>query len=393
MSMRGLSLLCAVATGCGPERPALPTAVAARAVLDHAVASGEVAGVVGLVAEHGRVVFLEAAGNAAPGVAMRVDAIMRTASIGKAVTAAAAMILVDDGKLLLDQPIAELIPEFARAKVRGPDGSLVELEQPITVRDLLTHRAGFVTDGAELDEAWQANTARAFSERLALVPLLFQPGHGFAYGPAYEVLGAVIEAVSGQDLDHFMRARIFGPLRMRDTYFHVPPEKLDRLPAEYERTRDGKLAMYRRRGEEEAPTEFYAGGGGLRSTVSDFHRFAEMLLHGGELDGVRVLQPASVGAMMTDQVGVVTENGVWTWQGDWGWGYGGEVRRAVADPKRMGAVGAYTWNGGTGSRFLIDPAIGRITIVFTQVRPPPRWLTVREDFERAVYRPATDRSR
>lgn len=353
----------------------------ARAVLRGAVESRVAGSAVGLIARGGQVVFLEAFGAMEPGVPMTTDAITRWASITKPITAVAVMMLYEEGRLRLADPVARFIPEFEAARVESADGSTSPLERPITIQDLLTHRAGLPADGPALDELWQsAKTAGEFARGLAGIPLRSQPGRRFEYGPAYEVLSAVVERASRAPFDEFLRQRIFAPLDMKDTSFHVPEDKRERYAGIYQKTAEGELTLFRRRGQEEAPTGFFSGGGGLRGTIRDYHRFAQMLLNGGEIDGVRLLSPRSVELMTTDHTGGAGD-------GDDGYGFGVGVRARLKDGG-PGSAGSYGWNGGTGTLFLVDPVEELVVVVFvpSQPRTPGVWSAadVRKDFVTAA---------
>jgi CubicO group peptidase (beta-lactamase class C family) len=230
------------------------------------------------------------------------------------------------------------------------------------VFDLLTHHAGLVARGPELEALWNVSTNQEFARRIGRIPLRFQPGSRFEYGccgAAYEVLAAVVEQISGQSFKDFLTENILDPLDMKDTYFIVPESKLHRLAAMYGRDQDNKLVVVRQRGDEAPESAFYSGGGGLRSTVSDFYRFQLMLLNGGELEGVRLLKPKTVRMMTTNQI-----------EPNAGFGYGFGVG-VQTDTAAAGGVekGAYGWNGGTGTRFLVDPKSGLVAIVFLPTWP------------------------
>jgi CubicO group peptidase (beta-lactamase class C family) len=340
---------------------------------------------VALVARDGRVVFHEAFGEMEPGVPMTRDAISRMASIGKTITAVAVLMLYEEGRLRLSDPVSRFIPEFSKVAVAGPGAQAdgVAPERPVTVHDLLTHQAGLVAEGKALDALWEsAPTVDEFARRIAAIPLRFQPGTRFEYGPSYEVLAAVVERAGGLSFGDFLQRRILSPLRMIDTSFFVPAEKRDRYAGIYQKDPAGGLSMFRRRGQEEAPTQFTSGGGGLRGTVGDYHRFARMLLNEGELDGERLLSPKTVRLMITDHVpGKLPGE-------EYGWGLGTSVRTRVLSDG-IGSVGSYGWNGGTGTLYLVDPLERLIVVVFvpTQPRTPGVWGSsdVRKDFVTAVY--------
>ena len=339
--------------------------------LEAAISSHTIGSAVGLIARSGQIVFLESVGEAAPGVPMPDDAIVRTASITKPITAVAVLILYERGLLRLTDPVEKDLPEFRDLKVEvsakdGQGASVVNASRPITIYDLLTHQAGLVASYDVLDKLYtDSKTAREFSLGLAKLPLRFQPGTQYEYGESYELLAAIIEKLTGRTYDKFLGDEVLSPLRMNDTYFFVPPEKRPRLVAQYRRDATGSLVMDKARGQEQLPTSFYSGGGGLRSTVRDYYRFAEFLLNEGELDGVRLLSPKTIRLMTTNHVGLKYPD-----EG-YGWGLGVEVRTSLAGSD-IGSVGSYGWNGGTGTLFLVDPRERLIVIIFAPTRPGTR---------------------
>lgn len=351
-----------------------------RTMMRSHVDNGVTPNAVAIVSRNGRIGFNEAYGEMGPDESIEPDAIMRMASIGKTITAVAIMILYEDGVLTPNTPVAAFLSEFADAKVSGSDGAPVSLNRPVLVQDLLTHSAGLAVSGAEVDALWDLPNEHEFARGIAALPLRAQPGQTFRYGNAYEPLAAIVEEASGMPFDIFLQKRIFEPLNLEDMYFHVPDEKLNRLSAIYTRDENGQLTTFRERGQEERPAEFTAGGGGLRGTVPDFHRFAMMLLNGGELDGQRILSPKTVQLMMKDHVGEEISG---AWPGDWGWGFGAQVRRRVRD-NGVGTAGAFGWNGGTGTWYFVDPSEKLVGVIFTQIQPGnPNQL--RPVFETGVY--------
>lgn len=343
-----------------------PVAVRAQRLLDAAIQSGSVGSAVGLIARDGRIVFIGAAGQAGPGVPMPTDAIVRLASITKPITATSVMLLVEEGKLKLTDRVDAYLPGFGRVvlgnRSAGED-SLIPVARPVTIYDLLTHTSGIDTDDAEFNPLWENSaTAKDFAEAVGRHALRFQPGTRFHYGfmgSSYEVLAGIVEQVSGESFAAFVHRRILEPLRMHDTYFHVPAEKRPRLAAQYRPAASGGLEVYRARGEEEAPTTFYSGGGGLRSTVTDYFRFVQFLLNGGELDGVRLLQRETVAEMLRDHVEKLSPS--------YGWGFGVSVERGPAGGAE--APGNFGWNGGTGTQFHADPARRLIVVIFAPSTP------------------------
>jgi CubicO group peptidase (beta-lactamase class C family) len=349
-----------------------------------AAASGTIAAAVGLIARDDSLLVHEAVGEIEPGVPMPRDAIARLASITKPITATAVLLLVEDGKLRLADRVDTWFPGFGATVRVG--ARTVPAARPVTVRDLLTHQAGLATEGPSYDSLFSASTAEEYARRIGAIPLRFHPGTEFEYGccgSAYEVLGAIVEKVSGQRYRDFLAERVFQPLRLEDTFFNVPNDKRPRLTSQYRKDATGAFVQARKRGQEETETGFYSGAGGLRSTVRDFHRFARFLLNGGELDGVRVLSNESVRAMTSDQVG-----GQYPTSG-YGWGYGVRVRTS-REPDGSDSIGSFGWNGGTGTLFLVDPTQRLIFVIMVPSNPgTPGVTSVRNAFVAAGYRALT----
>lgn len=325
---------------------------------------------VGLIARNGKIVFLEASGEMGVNVPMRTEAIARIASITKTITATAVMMLMEEGKIKLNDPIANFLPEYAKLQVSIEDEtgktSLTSAKKFITIYDLLTHQAGIASGGESFYDVWdKAKDLREFSKLISEIPLESQPGTEFkygAYGSSYELLAAIIEIVTGQTFKDFLEKRILGPLKLDDTYFYVPEYKKERLAAQYKENSFRDLTIFRKIGQEEKPSKFYSGGGGLRSTVEDYFRFAQMLLNGGELDGVRLLSPKSVQLMTTNHM---VNN---AWGKNYGWGLGCEVRIGITNGE-LGTIGTFGWNGGTGTKYIVDPVEKLVAIIFVPSSP------------------------
>jgi CubicO group peptidase (beta-lactamase class C family) len=362
------------------------------------VERGEIAGAVVLLARRGRVAHFEAYGqmDRESGRAMRKDAIFRICSMSKPITSVAAMVLFDEGRFLLDDPVSKWLPEFKDTPVTVPAAKgaakpreLVRLARPITIRDLLTHTSGisyrFIGDPAVADLYAKAGITDGLAEteldlaenvrRIAAQPLLHQPGERWSYGLNTDVLGRVVEVVSGSTLREFLNARILSPLGMRDTDFFLPEEKVERLASVYRTDRGGRLeklpegplveehtvfsSTYPYRG----PRRYQSGGAGLVSTAADYARFAHMLLNGGELDGQRVLSRKTVELMTAEHVAVVEEGSVF------GFGLGLSVAR---DPGKTGAIqseGSWGWGGFYTTQFWIDPREKLVGVILTQTYP------------------------
>jgi CubicO group peptidase (beta-lactamase class C family) len=354
-----------------------------------------VAGVVTLVARNGRVVELDTAGwrDVTSRSPMRRNTIFRIASMTKAVTSVAAMMLVEEGRLRLADSVSKFIPQFRETKVRvGPD-SLVPPNRPITVHDLLTHRSGLVygfIDTSAVGKAYRAarvndgvsgvdSTQAENMTRLAAQPLASQPGHEWRYSISVDVLGRVVEVVSGLTLEQFFQRRIFNPLRMHDTGFRVPDQKLGRLATSYtgehgslramattDSWADGRLrlGLFGGPGTRGSST-FFSGGAGLFSTADDYARFAQMLLNGGVLDGVRLLSRKTVELMTADATSDLKDPlgpGV-------GFGLGFAIVRDLGASALLGSKGMYSWGGILGTSFWIDPQERLIGILMMQLFP------------------------
>jgi CubicO group peptidase (beta-lactamase class C family) len=332
-----------------------------------AVRDGRTPAATALLARDDEILWLETAGEMGPGLPMRDEAILQLASIGKIHTATAAMILVERGRIALDEPVSKYIPEFSK----------VSPGNPITVFHLLTHTSGLTVDGDAFWAAWDANTEKtdtaAMARTLAALPLVSQPGEQFNYGPtgaSYEVLGAVIEIASGQTLEAFMVENIFRPLGLNDSYFYVPADNTARRPAIY-RVVDGALRVDRVYGAPDVRSRYFYGGGGVQSTPRDVLKFARLFLHDGEVDGVRILTPDTVRQMMSSQLGDKAP-------ARYTWGFGGAIQ-----PLPSGGT-VYGWTGGGFSVLWVDPALDLVAY-FTMPLTPPGDNDLLADFRRLVY--------
>jgi CubicO group peptidase (beta-lactamase class C family) len=364
-----------------------------RDVMSGYVERGKVPGVAALVSRHGEV-HVEAIGakSADGGDPVRRDTIFRIASMTKPIIAAAAMILVEECRLRLDEPVDRLLPELADRRVlRRLDGPLNDTEparRPITLRDLLTFRMGFgilmappgsypiQTAPSEPDLGQgmpQPQTPPApdqWIRRFGTLPLMHQPGEKWVYNTGSDVLGVLIARASGQPFEAFLRERLFEPLGMRDTAFSVPPASLDRFATSYwTNPRTGAAEVYDmpEGGQWSRPPAFPSGGGGLVSTVDDYLSFAGMLLNHGKNGGERILSRAAVEIMTADHLTpaqkAVSELAPRFFDNH-GWGFGVAVvtrRDSPAEP-----VGQYGWNGGLGTAWFSDPSAGMVGILLTQ---------------------------
>jgi len=353
-----------------------------HALMRQAVEQKQVAGVVTILARHGKVVDYRAYGqrDMASGAAMTKDVIFRDFSMTKPVTGVAMMMLYEQGKWLPSDPISKYIPEFAHLKVfNGLDAEgkpvLVDPEHAPTMRELMTHTAGFPygyfgntpVDGMyRAAQPLQSKNLQEMIDKLAKIPLLYQPGTRWTYSMSMDIEGYIVEKLSGQSLPEFFEKNIFSPLGMRDAGFFVPEGKRQRFSAVYTNTPDGALTPIPVGGQNgrardyDAQPALASGGGGMVSTAEDYLRFAEMLLQGGAGNGARLLSPSTVKLMtsnhlpdslLTGQFGI----GYQTMRAGLGYGYNGAV---VFDPGMANlpeGKGTYFWDGAAGTWFWIDP--------------------------------------
>ena len=343
-------------------------------VLRREVASGRLPGAVALIARKGQVALFDTVGVQDPssGAAMRPDSIFRIYSMTKPVVSVAVMMLLERGQLLLSDPVGQHLPEFAHQQVHTASG-LVPPTQPATVQDLLRHTAGltyeFLGDSpvqrqyGEVKIATRDRSNDEFSRTLAAIPLQFQPGSMWAYSRATDVLGRLVEVLSGQTLGQFLHNEIFAPLGMVDTGFVVPPSEHHRIAEPFEKDPDGGVLM--KVLDPTHPAAMEAGGGGLMSTALDYARFLQCLRNKGELNGVRLLGPHTVDFMTADHLGDIPSEGPLLPPGH-GFGLGFAVRTAQGISPVPGSVGLYYWGGIAGTTFFVDPALDLYAVLMIQ---------------------------
>jgi CubicO group peptidase (beta-lactamase class C family) len=386
----------AAAQALAPVRPEVVGLSAERlkrlgAVMKRYVDEGRIAGVVTLVARGGRVADLQAFGQAdrEAGVPMRPDTIFRIASMSKAVTSVAAMMLVEEGRLGLSDPVSKYIPAFKKTTVfvapptgavAGTPVSAVPAKREINVRDLLTHTSGISYGYGAAEEQYKAANVLGWYfadkpepiavaiDRLAALPFEAQPGEKYVYGFSTDVLGAVIEKASGLTLDEFFRTRIFDPLGMTDTHFYLPPAKKARLAAVYAAKEGGPVERAPDPGTGQGayvdgPRQAFSGGAGLLSTARDYGRFLQALLDGGELDGARILSPKTVELMTTNHVGSLFN------EGRTGFGLGFEIVEHLGRAGRHGSVGEFSWGGAYYTSYWADPQEELVAVFMSQLLP------------------------
>jgi CubicO group peptidase (beta-lactamase class C family) len=382
-----------------PERVGLSSERLGRIgnAMEQSISEGRIAGAVALVARHGQIVYFKAfgMGDREAKQPMRTDNIFRICSMSKPITSVAVMMLYEEGRFLLNEPVSDFIPEFKNMKVldppvprdtTSPPGALVDAKRPITIFQLLTHTAG-------LTYPWNARLGKAYNaaglgtgllqqegstgdsiKRLASLPLLFQPGDAWEYSLADDVLGYLVEKVSGMPLDRFYEERIFKPLGMKDSYFFLPDDKVSRLAAAYAYYPEKGLQVipekavikegdfsyssdYPYRG----PRTYFSGGGGLCSTAEDYYRFCQMMLNKGEFKGTRLLSRKSVELMTQDHVQGKVEG--------MGYGLGFGVNSESRYLTELGSVGGFYWGGFYYTDFVIDPKEDMIAVVMAQLHP------------------------
>ncbi|OWW20669.1 serine hydrolase domain-containing protein [Noviherbaspirillum denitrificans] len=357
-----------------------------------------------LVAHKGRIVFETAMGVQDPetGVPMALDTIFRIYSMTKPIVSVATMMLVEQGRLLLSDPIVNILPELRGIKVgvERDDGKgkrtlqLEEVRQPITVQDLLRHTAGFtygIFGDSLVKEAYRKAgigspraTSDEFIRQLGQVPLMYQPGTVWEYSHATDVLGVLLERVSGMPLDALLEERILGPLGMKDSGFWVDESRHHRLAEAFATDPVNGTAV--KLNQPRRKPNFLGGGGGMMSTLHDYFRFAQMLANGGELDGVRLLSRKTLALMTSDHLAdlPLARSGLSYLPGPgYGFGLGFSVRTHPGGAVMPGSVGDYSWSGLAGTYFWIDPAEDMLAIFMMQA--PEQRTHFRQLFRNLVY--------
>ena len=403
-----------------PDSVGLSAARLARvdAALKPYIDNKQLAGAVVAIARKNKTVYMKSFGAADidSNKAMTNNAIFRIASMTKPVTSVAVMMLYEEGKFLLDDPIAKFIPEFKEPKVLIADGNTVPAKREITIRDLLRHTSGISYRfwGKPVAEVYEKagifdglapteGTIADMTKRIAAQPLHSQPGEAFEYGLNTDVLGYLVELISGMPLDRFFKERIFNPLKMPDTQFYVSDAQRNRVVSLYTPGEKGGLAK-----SPDAPTRwgqlifspavpygtqrtYFSGGGGLTSTARDYLRFTQMFLNGGQLDGKRLLSRKSVELMAMNHIGDIS---VWTYvppgaAGNLGdkFGLGFGVRSDVG-MNELGSTGEYMWAGIFNTRFWIDPKEKLSIVMMGQIIP--RNPDIEAKVHAAVYQAIQD---
>ncbi|MBD2768137.1 beta-lactamase family protein [Hymenobacter sp. BT664] len=379
-------------------------------------ADNRVPGAIALVLRNGKVVYRKAFGvdDVATRTPLKANAIMRIASQTKAVTSVGVMMLYEEGKFQLDDPISKYLPAFGSPRVlatfneQDSTYTAVPARSEITIRQLLTHTSGisYAVIGTPQARAIYAKAripsgigtpmgslARSM-DALGALPLMHQPGEQFTYGLSVDVLGRLIEVLSGQPLDQYLQTRIFEPLGMRDTYFYLPPTKRARLAKLYtENARKQTVPMPPQGGMSPdyplAPGTYFSGGAGLSSTIDDYAAFLQLLLNGGTYHGRQLLKPATVALMTQNQIGELNQGG-----NKFGLGFGITTAENAARQPGGLSEGSYEWGGIFGTTYWVDPKQQLVALLYTQKYPSGTAVDLAAKFKTAVYqvlapRPAT----
>jgi CubicO group peptidase (beta-lactamase class C family) len=359
----------------GLSRPGLERLTA---VMEREIERGRVPGVAMLVARDSKIAYRQALGALEPGgPRMSADAIFRIYSMTKPIVSVAAMMLVEEGRMLISDPLSKYLPAFAETKVgveNGHELDLVALKRPITIQDLMRHTSG-LTYGyfgeakvqklvAAAGIGSQEKTVAEHAEALAALPLMYQPGEVWEYSFSTDVLGRVVEVVEGGKLGDILRTRIFEPLGMDDTAFFIPPAKLARQAKPMSPQVYANLGVDPKPRTE--PPRFESGGSGLMSTIGDYARFCTMLSRGGELDGQRILGPRTLRFMASDHLGPSVDRSSDVLAPGHGFGLGFGVRLQSGVAPTPGSVGDYFWGGWAGTTFRISPQDSYFVIFMMQ---------------------------
>ena len=375
-------------------------------LLTEYTAANRVPGAIALVLRDGKIVYRKAFGldDVAAKTPLRPDAIVRIASQTKAVTSVGVMMLFDEGKFQLDDPISKYLPAFDNAKVlasfneKDSTYTTIPARSAVTIRQLLTHTSGisypvigtkearaiYAKAGIPSGIGTPTGTLAASMETLGPLPLMHQPGAQFTYGLSVDVLGRLIEVLAGQPLDQFLRTRIFEPLGMRDTYFYLPAAKQARLARLYTEDDAKNTVLTQRQGRmipdyPKAAGTYFSGGAGLSSTIDDYAVFLQMLLNNGTYHGHRLLKAPTVALMTQNQIGDVD-------QGDHKFGLGFSISTARSAAKQPGlSVGSFEWGGIFGTAYWVDPKAKLVALIYTQKYPNSRGGDLDDKFKTAVY--------
>ena len=379
-------------SGLCPERSA-----SLLGVMQGEIDKKRLPGAVMLVARHGKLALFENLGvqDPATGAAMARDTIFRMYSMTKPLVSVAAMMLMEQGRFLLSDPVAKYLPEFANQQVAVESNgqvTLLPVERPATVQDLMRHTAGLTYEFSgssavqrqyykhKINARHSGRNNAAFSQALAAIPLMYMPGSVGEYSCATDILGRLVEVWSGQTLGAHLKEKIFSPLGMVDTGFSVPPEQHRRIAEPFGHDPDGGVLV--EMSDIRTPPTMESGGGGLASTAMDYARFLQFMLNKGQLDGVRLLGPHTVDFMTADHLGRIPARDNLLEPGE-GFGLGFAVRTATGLTPVPGSVGTFYWSGMAGTSFFVDPSQDMFAIMLIQA--PNQRAYYRQLFRNLVY--------
>jgi CubicO group peptidase (beta-lactamase class C family) len=371
-----------------------------KPVMQSYVDKNKLPGLITMVARKGKIVHFEKYGMMDVDKPMQFNTIFQIMSMSKPITSVAVMMLYEEGYFQLDDPVAKFIPEFKDLKVLSSidkDGiHVVDQIRPMTIRDLLTHTSGLTYGffGTPIDSIYnnvnlQEGTLKDMINKLAKIPLVCQPGTKWNYSRSTDVLGYLVEVISGKPFDEFLKERVFIPLQMEDTDFYVPKEKINRCAAVYTPEENkGIKVMVKPDASTISKPKFFSGGGGLYSTINDYLIFSQMLLNKGEFNGVRLLGSKTVELMTKNHISnELLPLNVGFLQGV-GFGLGFAVM--IDESQILGSVGEFEWGGAYNTFFWIDPTEQLIGIQMTQFAPFNYYPTFNKEFKVLVYQAIVD---
>lgn len=377
-------------------------------VMNDYIEKEKLSGTVVYISRNGKNIYHNAFGwrDKETGSPMNKDSMFRIASQTKALTSVGIMILQEQGKLLISDPVGKYLPEYLKTTVAESNGNggykVIPAKRVITIRDLLTHTAGIDYGLGTAQDKWKEagiqgwyfadrnEPIRETVRRIAALPQHSQPGEAFVYGYNTDILGAVIEVVSGQSLDRFIKDNITDPLKMNDTQFYVPSDKIDRVAKVYS-LKGSKITAAANPGQLEGgahigqghyiegPKKSFSGGAGLISTAKDYGTFLQMILNGGSLNGTRILSPKSVELMTQNHISHIKDYGDGV-----GFGLGFEVITDLGKYGQLGSEGAYGWGGAYHSTYWVDPKEQLVVVYLTQLIPSGG-LDDREKIRTLIY--------
>ncbi|TAL66656.1 MAG: class A beta-lactamase-related serine hydrolase [Bacteroidetes bacterium] len=412
-----LCLILAILPGCTQQENKLPTAKPEKVgmsserinrikpVMQRYIDENKLPGMLTMVARHGKVIHFEKYGLMDVDKPMQFNTIFRIASMTKPVTSVAVMMLYEEGHFQLDDPVADYIPEFKNLKVFSSidkDGiHTLDPIRPMTIRDLLTHTSGLSGVGADtpVDSIYSTanlseGTLKDMIQKLSKIPLLYQPGTRWNYSRSTDVLGYLVEVISGKPLDVFLKERIFIPLKMKDTDFYVTIDKIERVAAVYAPADSIgiKVIMKPDTNNISIPVKFLSGNGGLVSTATDYMIFSQMLLNKGKYNGVRLLGSNTVDLMTSNHISneiMPDDDFFGQLLSGMGFGFGFAVLQDNIQSNIIGSKGSYWWSGSANTYFYIDPKEELILILMTQF-VPNFYYPVCKEFRELVYQTIVD---